>query len=63
LSIEGKAMIYFVMAERALEYHEIYKKRGIAQNAQNPKPGRPGVVSAMARELAVPGNSDAAKRA
>lgn len=60
---EGKAMSYFVMAERAREYHDIYAKRDIAQNAQNPRVGRPGVVSAMARELAVPGNTPAARRA
>lgn len=60
---EGKAMSYFTMAERALEYHDIFTKRDFAQNAQKSKRGRPGVVTAMARELAVPGNSEAAKRA
>ncbi len=60
---KGKAMSYIEMAERALEYHDIFKKRDIAQSAQKPRMGRPGVVSAMARELAVPGSSDAGKRA
>jgi hypothetical protein len=60
---KAKAMPYFEMAERILEYHTIYVKRNSAQSAQNPKAGRPGVVSGMARELAVPGNSDAARRA
>jgi hypothetical protein len=59
---EGKTMSYFDMATLALEYHEIYK-RHFAQTAQKPRKGRPGVVSAMARELAVPGGSEAAKRA
>ena len=58
----GKSMSYFDMAESAREYHDL-KAKEFAQSAQKVRVGHPGVISAMARELEIPGKSDAAKRA
>jgi hypothetical protein len=60
---KGKAMSYFEMAQAVLEYHDIYK-RVFAQSVQKAQKGRPGVVSAMARDLTVlPGRTPDARRA
>lgn len=49
-------------AELALEYFNITEELELGQDVQNPRPGRPGIISKMARELAVPGRTEAGRR-
>jgi len=53
---------YLEKADAALEYFNIKERLNFGQVVQNSGPGRPGIISQMARELPLPGKSEEARR-
>ena len=54
--------MYLEKADLGREYYDITEQLEFGQDVQKSGPGRPGIISKVARELALPGKSDGAKR-